>query len=82
MQMASFFIKIRHFFGDTSLTERSIGAGPPVIIQLSDSNTLVTLRSESSIREPPEAIIRHLCLSIFAIFRAKTPLIFVEYTND
>jgi hypothetical protein len=35
MEMASFFIKIRHFFGDTSLTERSIGAGPPVIIQLS-----------------------------------------------
>ena len=36
MEMASFFIKIRHVFADTSLTERSIGAGPPVIIQLSD----------------------------------------------
>ena len=35
MEMASFSLKIRHFFGDTSLTERSIGAGPPVIIQLS-----------------------------------------------
>ena len=35
MEMASFFIKIRHVFADTSLTERSIGAGPPVIIQLS-----------------------------------------------
>ena len=35
MEMASFFIKIRHFFDDTSLTERSIVAGPPVIIQLS-----------------------------------------------
>jgi hypothetical protein len=39
MEMASVFIKIRHFFGDTSLTERSIGAGPPVIIQLSDAHT-------------------------------------------
>ena len=36
MEMASLLIKIRHFFGDTLLTERSIGAGPPVIIQLSD----------------------------------------------
>ena len=35
MEMASFSLKIRHVFGDTSLTERSIGAGPPVIIQLS-----------------------------------------------
>jgi hypothetical protein len=35
MEMASFFIKIRHVFADTSMTERSIGAGPPVIIQLS-----------------------------------------------
>ena len=38
MEMASFSLKIRHFFGDTSLTERSIGAGPPVIIQLSGYN--------------------------------------------
>ena len=38
MEMASFFIKIRHVFADTSLTERSIGAGPPVIIQLSVSS--------------------------------------------
>ena len=37
MEMASFCLKIRHVFGFTSLTERSIGAGPPVIIQLSDS---------------------------------------------
>jgi hypothetical protein len=42
MEMASFSLKIRHVFGDTSLTERSIGAGPPVIIQLSVSNTLGT----------------------------------------
>jgi hypothetical protein len=35
MEMASFSLKIRHVFGDTSLTERGIGAGPPVIIQLS-----------------------------------------------
>jgi hypothetical protein len=35
MEMASYFIKIRHVFCFTSLTERSIGAGPPVIIQLS-----------------------------------------------
>jgi hypothetical protein len=39
MEMASFSLKIRHVFGDTSLTERSIGAGPPVIIQLSDFTT-------------------------------------------
>jgi hypothetical protein len=38
MEMASFSLKIRHAFGDTLLTERSIGAGPPVIIQLSDIN--------------------------------------------
>ena len=38
MEMASFSLKIRHVFGDTSLTERSIGAGPPVIIQLSGYN--------------------------------------------
>jgi hypothetical protein len=36
MEMASFSLKIRHVFGDTLLTERSIGAGPPVIIQLCD----------------------------------------------
>ena len=35
MEMASANVKIRHFFGFTSLTERSIGAGPTVIIQLS-----------------------------------------------
>jgi hypothetical protein len=35
MEMASFCLKIRHVFADTSLTERSIGAGSPVIIQLS-----------------------------------------------
>ena len=35
MEMASFSLKIRHVFADTLLTERSIGAGPPVIIQLS-----------------------------------------------
>ena len=37
MEMAWANVKIRHFFGFTSLTERSIGAGPPVIIQLSVS---------------------------------------------
>ena len=35
MEMASANVKIRHFFGFTTLTERSIGAGPTVIIQLS-----------------------------------------------
>jgi hypothetical protein len=39
IEMASFSLKIRHVFGDTSLTERSIGAGPPVIIQLSGRDT-------------------------------------------
>jgi hypothetical protein len=38
MEMASFCLKIRHVFGFTSMTERSIGAGPPVIIQLSGEN--------------------------------------------
>jgi hypothetical protein len=38
MEMAWANIKIRLFFGFTSLAERSIGAGPPVIIQLSDQN--------------------------------------------
>jgi hypothetical protein len=38
MEMASYCIKIRHVFGFTSLTERSIGAGPSVIIQLSDDH--------------------------------------------
>ena len=41
MEMASFCLKIRHVFGFTSLTERSIGAGPPVIIQLSVPNPLL-----------------------------------------
>ena len=40
MEMASFSLKIRHVFGDTLLTERSIGAGPPVIIQLSGGRLL------------------------------------------
>ena len=43
MEMASFCLKIRHVFGFTWLTERSIGAGPPVIIQLSDHNAIVML---------------------------------------
>jgi hypothetical protein len=38
MEMESFCMKIRHVYGFTSLTERSIGAGPPVIIQLSGDN--------------------------------------------
>jgi hypothetical protein len=40
MEMASFSLKIRHVFGDTLLTERSIGAGPPVIIQLNACGTV------------------------------------------
>jgi hypothetical protein len=43
MEMASFCLKIRHVFADTSLTERSIGAGPPVIIQLSGDAWLLWL---------------------------------------
>ena len=39
MEMASFCLKIRHVFADTSMTEPSIGAGPPVIIQLSVNYT-------------------------------------------
>jgi hypothetical protein len=50
MEMASFSLKIRHVFGDTSLTERSIGAGPPVIIQLSDRNTHSDPRSLMNFR--------------------------------
>jgi hypothetical protein len=44
MEMASFFIKIRHVFADTSLTERSIGAGPPVIIQISGFEQDISFR--------------------------------------
>ena len=40
MEMASFCLKIRHVFADTSMTELSIGAGPPVIIQLSGHGPL------------------------------------------
>jgi hypothetical protein len=40
MEMASFSLKIGHVFADTLLTERSIGAGPPVIIQLNDTNAM------------------------------------------
>ena len=40
LEMASFCLKIRHVFADTSLTERSIGAGPPFIIQLSEFDTV------------------------------------------
>ena len=43
MEMASFSLKMRHVFGFTSMTERSIGAGPPVIIQLSDAYWAATL---------------------------------------
>jgi hypothetical protein len=39
MELASFCLKIRHVFADTSMTEPSIGAGPPVIIQLSVNYT-------------------------------------------
>ena len=52
MEMASFFIKIRHFFGDTSLTERSIGAGPPVIIQLSGIYTYLRVSTRACHRVP------------------------------
>jgi hypothetical protein len=45
MEMASFSLKIRHVFADTSLTERSIGAGPPVIIQLSGLYSVPTILS-------------------------------------
>ena len=48
MEMASFSLKIRHVFSDTLLTERSIGAGPPVIIQLSGRNTLLIYPSKTA----------------------------------
>jgi hypothetical protein len=49
MEMASFSLKIRHVFGFTWLTERSIGAGPPVIIQLSGAYAQnVTTHSRAS----------------------------------
>jgi hypothetical protein len=50
MEMASFFIKIHHVLGDTSLTERCLGAGPPVIIQLSGYDQSVF---RSGPRTPP-----------------------------
>ena len=40
MELASFCLKIRHVFGFSSLTDGSIGAGPPVIIQLSRKNPI------------------------------------------
>jgi hypothetical protein len=43
MEMASFCLKIRHVFGFTLLTERRIGAGPPVIIQLSALTSIKVL---------------------------------------
>ena len=46
MEMESFSLKIRHVFGDTSLTEQSIGAGPPVIIQLSGLYSVVECSSD------------------------------------
>jgi hypothetical protein len=36
MEMVSFCLEICHVFGFTSLTKQSTGAGPPVIIQLSE----------------------------------------------
>ena len=74
MEMASFFIKIRHFFGDTSLTERSIGAGPPVIIQLSGyvqsdpmhaSNTPIVSKSEAESHRPPPDSGAPLCIDLY-----------------
>ena len=50
MEMASFSLKIRHVFADTSLTERSIGAGPPVIIQLSGRTPRVFHSSSGAIQ--------------------------------
>ena len=47
MEMASFCLKIRHVFGFTWLTERSIGAGPPVIIQLSGLCSYINKMAES-----------------------------------
>jgi hypothetical protein len=48
MQMPSFYLKIRHVFADTSLTERFIGAGPPVIIQLNGSIPAKTVRAKNA----------------------------------
>jgi hypothetical protein len=41
MEMALFCLKIHHVFGFTLLTEQRIGAGPPVIIQLSVATPLL-----------------------------------------
>ena len=52
MEMASFCLKIRHVFGFTSLTERSIGAGPPVIIQLSGYRSPTQLARRDILNNP------------------------------
>jgi hypothetical protein len=64
MEMVSFCLKIRHVFGFTSLTERSIESGPPVIMQLSGRNiAIVDVQLARSILQPflpscrPEATI-------------------------
>ena len=39
MDLASAKAEIRHVFGDTPITEASIGAAPPdILVKLSDSN--------------------------------------------
>jgi hypothetical protein len=56
MEMASFSLKIRHVFADTLLTERSIGAGPPVIIQLSGPNSVAKQCRHSEISKGTKPI--------------------------
>jgi hypothetical protein len=60
MEMASFCLKIRHVFGFTWLTERSIGAGPPVIIQLSGfavvtEEEIAKIKDDSIPKKPKQA---------------------------
>ena len=72
MEMASFCLKIRHVFGFTWLTERSIGAGPPVIIQLSGCITQKK-RTRFGDFQNPSGIFRdfHGFLGIFEGFQIK-----------
>ena len=45
MDLASAEAEIRHVFGDTPITEASIGAAPPdILVKLSENNTELNLR--------------------------------------
>ena len=68
MEMASFCLKIRHVFADTSLTGRFIGACPPVIIQLNGS----ILTSDSERPDSQAKTVRAKNAGYFPLFNCTT----------